>query len=197
MSGKSVPGYREEPGVPKASTTETFAAIRCTVDNWRWSGVPFFLRSGKRMARRATEIAIQFKSPPHLLFHESAAAKMEPNVLTLRIQPDEGISLKFNSKVPGPKPNAQPVRMDFLYGTSFGVDPPEAYERLLLDSMGGDSTLFTRADEVEAAWKFITPILEGWSALGSKHLDTYPAGSLGPRTADDLISREGRSWRRV
>jgi glucose-6-phosphate 1-dehydrogenase len=197
IGGKPVPAYRDEPGVPKDSTTETFAAIRCYVDNWRWSGVPFFLRAGKRMARRATEIAIQFKSPPFSLFRGPMAAKMEPNVLTLRIQPDEGISLKFTSKVPGPKANIQPVRMDFLYGTSFGADPPEAYERLLLDSMLGDSTLFTRADEVEVAWKFITPILESWRSAGARGLDQYSAGTLGPKSADELLARDGHSWRRV
>lgn len=195
--GKPSPGYMQESGVPADSTTETYAAIKCWVDNWRWSGVPFFLRSGKRLARRATEIAIQFKSPPHLLFRGPGVAKMEPNVLTLRIQPDEGISIKFTSKVPGPTTQMQPVRMDFLYGTSFGVEPPEAYERLLLDSIAGDSTLFTRADEVEAAWSFITPILDGWQDLGHSGLDTYAAGSWGPRSADELLAREGRSWRRV
>lgn len=195
--GKPAIGYMEEPGIPKDSTTETYAAIRCSVDNWRWSGVPFFLRSGKRLARRATEIAIQFKAPPHLLFQSRGVSQMEPNVLTLRIQPDEGISIKFTSKVPGPAPAMQPVRMDFLYGTSFGVEPPEAYERLLLDAAAGDSTLFTRADEVEAAWSFITPILDGWKARGPAGLDTYPAGSFGPRSADDLLAKEGRAWRRV
>ncbi|MBI3820773.1 MAG: glucose-6-phosphate dehydrogenase [Planctomycetes bacterium] len=195
--GKTVPGYLQEPGIPPESTTETYAAIHCAVDNWRWSGVPFFLRSGKRLARRATEIAIQFKAPPHLLFRGPAQARMEPNVLTLRIQPDEGISIKFTSKVPGPAPVLQPVRMDFLYGTSFGVEPPEAYERLLLDAAAGDSTLFTRADEVEAAWSFITPILDTWKSLGIADLDTYGSGTWGPRSADDLIARSGRAWRRV
>ncbi|MFN0206107.1 MAG: glucose-6-phosphate dehydrogenase [Planctomycetota bacterium] len=197
MAGRPAPGYLQEPGVPNVSTTESYAAIRCRVDNWRWSGVPFFIRAGKRLARRATEIAIQFKAPPHLLFRGPGLSKMEPNVLTLRIQPDEGISIKFTSKVPGPSPVMQPVRMDFLYGTSFGMEPPEAYERLLLDSIAGDSTLFTRSDEVEAAWSFITPILKGWDSLGSGGLDTYPAGSWGPRSADDLLAREGRAWRRV
>jgi glucose-6-phosphate 1-dehydrogenase len=197
IAGKPVPGYREEPGVAKDSTTETYAAFRCFVDNWRWSGVPFFLRAGKRLARRATEIAIQFKAPPHLLFKNPGAARPEPNVLTLRIQPDEGISIRFTSKVPGPKPIMQPVRMDFLYGTSFGIEPPEAYERLLLDAMTGDSTLFTRADEVEAAWAFTTPILEGWQALGAAGLDNYPSGALGPHSGDELLGREGRRWRRV
>lgn len=195
--GKSVPGYLGEPGIPKESSTETYAAIRCSIDNWRWSGVPFYLRSGKRLARRATEIAIQFKAPPHLLFQSPGNTRMEPNVLTLRIQPDEGISIKFNSKIPGPALAMQPVRMDFLYGTSFGVEPPEAYERLLLDAAAGDSTLFTRADEVEVAWGFITPILEAWKELGSTGMDTYPAGSWGPRAADDLLARDGRAWRRV
>ncbi len=197
IGGKPVPGYLEEKGVPKGSATETFAAIRCSIDNWRWSGVPFFLRSGKRLARRATEIAIQFKEPPHLLFRGSSGSRIDANVLTLRIQPDEGISLRFTSKVPGAAPALQPVRMDFLYGTSFGVEPPEAYERLLLDSILGDSTLFTRADEVEAAWTFMTPILQAWDELGAEGVDGYDAGGFGPRNADDLIGREGRSWRRV
>ncbi|MBL8696369.1 MAG: glucose-6-phosphate dehydrogenase [Planctomycetes bacterium] len=197
LSGKAVPAYTSEPGVPAASATETYAAIRCYVDNWRWSGVPFYLRAGKRLARRATEISIQFKSPPHSLFRGPASSRMEPNVLAVRIQPDEGISLRFTSKVPGPSPTLQPVRMDFLYGTSFGVEPPEAYERLLLDSMVGDSTLFTRSDEVEQAWRFVTPILEGWQQLGAHGVDSYPAGSWGPRSADDLIAHDGRSWRRL
>jgi glucose-6-phosphate 1-dehydrogenase len=197
VGGKPSAGYMQEPGVAPDSATETFAAIRCFVDNWRWSGVPFFIRAGKRLARRATEIAIEFKSPPHLLFQGPSASQLEPNVLAMRIQPDEGISLRFSSKVPGPAPVMQPVRMDFLYGTSFGVEPPEAYERLLLDAMAGDSTLFTRSDEVEAAWKFIDPIHEGWRQLGRRGLDQYAAGSWGPRSADDLIGRDGRSWRRV
>ncbi|HKE01632.1 MAG TPA: glucose-6-phosphate dehydrogenase [Planctomycetota bacterium] len=197
IGGHPVPAYLEEKGVDPHSATETFAAMRCFVDNWRWSGIPFYLRAGKRLARRATEIAIQFRSPPHLLFRGKMASRLEPNVLAIRIQPDEGISLRFTSKVPGPVAAMQPVRMDFLYGTSFGVEPPEAYERLLLDAIVGDSTLFTRSDEVETAWEFATPILDAWRSLGREDLDAYAAGSWGPPSAHELIGREGRSWRRI
>jgi glucose-6-phosphate 1-dehydrogenase len=197
LLGQSVPGYREEPGVAPDSTTETFAALKLYVDNWRWAGIPFYLRSGKRLPKRATEIAIHFRQPPLLLFGQSAASAIESNVLALRIQPDEGISLKFDSKVPSPTITVRPVKMDFYYGTSFGVEPPEAYERLLLDCMLGDSTLFTRHDEVELAWSLITSIIEGWRLVPPPQFPNYETGTWGPREAHDLIERDGRRWRRL
>ncbi|HKY33431.1 MAG TPA: glucose-6-phosphate dehydrogenase [Candidatus Polarisedimenticolia bacterium] len=191
VGGRGAAGFREEQGVSPGSTTETYVAIRLFIDNWRWAGVPFLLRTGKRLPKRATEIAIQFRPVPHLLFRKEAPA-IEPNVLAMRIQPDEGISLKMTSKGPGAM-TLQPVVMDFRYGTSFGADPPEAYERLLLDCMAGDSTLFTRRDEVELAWRFITGILDAWSAEDAPALHIYPAGSWGPEAADRLVEK----WRRV
>jgi glucose-6-phosphate 1-dehydrogenase len=197
LLGQSVPGYREEPGVAPDSTTETFAAIKLCVDNWRWAGIPFYLRSGKRLPKRVTEISIHFRQPPLLLFGQSAASVIEPNVLALRIQPDEGISLRFGSKVPSPTIMVRPVKMDFYYGTSFGGGPPDAYERLLLDCMLGDSTLFTRHDEIELAWSLITSIIEGWQQAPPPPLPNYEAGIWGPREAHDLIERDGRRWRRL
>jgi len=195
IGGKPVPGYREEPSVVKGSTTETFAAFKFFVDNWRWAGVPFYLRSGKRLPRRVTEIAIQFKQAP-LQFFGRGAEGMEPNLLALRIQPDEGISLRFGSKVPGQAISIRPVKMDFRYGSSFGGEPPEAYERLQLDCMLGDATLFTRADEVEAAWTLIDPVIEGWGANPPTDFPNYEAGVWGPQAAHDMLARDGREWRR-
>ncbi|MEK7276112.1 MAG: glucose-6-phosphate dehydrogenase, partial [Chloroflexota bacterium] len=193
--GQPVPGYRQEESVSPASTTETFAAFKFIIDNWRWAGVPFYLRSGKALPKRVTEIAIQFRQAPlHLFGH--ATEMMEPNLLALRVQPDEGIAIRFSSKVPGQAINIHPVKMDFRYGTSFGVEPPEAYERLQLDCMLGDATLFIRADEVEAAWALITPIIEGWQAAPAADMPTYDAGTWGPASADDFIARDGRAWRR-
>jgi glucose-6-phosphate 1-dehydrogenase len=196
VGGTEVPGYLEEPGVAASSTTETYAALRLAVDNWRWAGVPFYLRAGKRLPRRVTEIAIQFKAVPHLLFRGPGSEEIEPNVLALRIQPDEGIALKFGSKVPGPTVRIRSVAMDFRYGTSFGAEPPEAYERLILDGLLGDGTLFTRRDEVEAAWALITRIHEGWAAEAARRLPSYEAGSWGPVEADAFVADEGRAWRR-
>jgi glucose-6-phosphate 1-dehydrogenase len=193
--GKPVPGYREEPGVAAGSTTETYAAVRLALDNWRWAGVPFYLRSGKRLARRLTEIAIQFRRPPQLLFGADAEA-LPPNHLVLRIQPDEGIAVRFAAKLPVQEFQLRPVTMDFRYGTSFGVTAPEAYERLLLDAMRGDATLFARVDWVEAAWSLLAPIQTAWAA-GAAKLATYEAGSAGPPEAGRLLEREGRRWRRL
>lgn len=195
--GKPVPGYRLEKGIPADSITETYVAARFYVDNWRWSGVPFYLRHGKRLPKRDTEIAIQFKPPPLALFEHSAADELQPNVLVLNIQPDEGISISFESKVPGPSIRLRSVEMNFQYGTSFGVEPPEAYERLLMDAMMGDSTLFTRRDEVELMWQIATSILEGWQQIPAPTFPNYRAGSWGPAAADELVGRDGRSWRRV
>jgi glucose-6-phosphate 1-dehydrogenase len=198
--GQPVPGYRDEKGVSPTSLTETYVALKLWIDNWRWGGVPFYVRAGKRMPKRVSEIAITFKSVPHALFaHAGARLAQEPNVLTLRIQPDEGITLKFLSKVPGPTIEPRPVTMDFRYGTSFGTEPPEAYERLLLDCMLGDGTLFTRGDEVLESWRFCSRVLDGWAEADRRRgtpLPTYEAGSWGPKEAADLLARDGRVWRK-
>ncbi|MFA5043299.1 MAG: glucose-6-phosphate dehydrogenase [Kiritimatiellia bacterium] len=196
LNGKFVPAYRNEKNVANDSTTETYAAVKLFVDNWRWAGVPFYLRSGKRLPKRLTEIAIQFRQAPLALFG-SVMQGLDPNLLVLRIQPDESISIKFSSKAPGQAINIRPVKMEFDYGTAFGMEPPEAYERLLLDGMLGDATLFTRADEVETAWSRIMPILEGWKAYPSKDFPNYEAGTWGPASADDFMARDGRNWRRL
>jgi glucose-6-phosphate 1-dehydrogenase len=193
--GNPVPAYLDEPRVAPGSRTETFAALRVFVDNWRWAGVPFYLRAGKRLPKRVTEIALTFRQVPHRLF-DGAGVAPDANTLALRIQPDEGIALRFDSKVPGPENRVQPVAMEFRYGTSFGQEPPEAYERLLLDAILGDSTLFVRRDEVEASWAWIDAIEAGWAAADAAPAD-YPAGSWGPGDADALIGRDGRAWRRL
>jgi glucose-6-phosphate 1-dehydrogenase len=195
--GKPVPGYRQEPGVPPDSNTETYVAARFFVENWRWSGVPFYLRHGKRLPKRDSEIAIQFKPAPLALFQYTAADQLQPNTLVLHIQPDEGISMTFESKVPGHAIRVRSVEMNFRYGTSFGVEPADAYERLLLDCMLGDSTLFTRRDEVELQWMIVTAILRGWEQVPPPTFPNYRAGSWGPAAADDLIERDGRTWRRL
>ncbi|NPA90090.1 MAG: glucose-6-phosphate dehydrogenase [Chloroflexi bacterium] len=194
--GQPVPGYREEPGVNPQSTTETFVALRLQVNNWRWQGVPFYLRTGKRLPKRVTEIAVQFREVPHLLFPDSDIL-INPNVLALRIQPDEGISLRFEVKQPGPAMVVRSVNMDFQYGRAFGVRTPDAYERLLLDAMLGDQTLFTRADEVEQAWEVIDPILQAWQRDPAPDFPNYEAGTWGPREAHMLLAAEGRRWRRL
>jgi glucose-6-phosphate 1-dehydrogenase len=196
VGGAATPGYREEPEVDPESETETYVAGRFTIDDWRWSGVPFYLRAGKRLPKRATEIAIQFKEVPLRLFRESSGDPA-PNVLAMRIQPDEGIMLRFAAKVPGLGLDVRTVNMDFDYGTSFAVDSPDAYETLILDALLGDASLFTRADEVEAAWAVVTPIIEGWADTPAPHFPNYAAGSWGPEAADELIERDGRRWRRI
>jgi glucose-6-phosphate 1-dehydrogenase len=195
--GKEVSAYRAEPNVSPRSTTETFAALKLQLDNWRWAGVPFYLRSGKRLAKRVSEITIQFKEVPHLLFRDGLTESIQPNVMSVRIQPDEGISLQFSAKVPGTTPQIRPVRMDFRYGESFGAAPPTAYETLLLDCMLGDSTLFNRDDAVDLAWELVTPILDGWKRDGEKGLTFYEAGSWGPKEADQFVERDGRAWHRL
>jgi glucose-6-phosphate 1-dehydrogenase len=194
INAESVVSYREEKNVSSTSDIETFAALRVFIDNWRWSGVPFYLRAGKRLPKRATEIALVFKHPPGLLF-QNLTKKNEANVLALRIQPDEGTSLKINCKVPGLTGPIQPVKMDFRYGSYFGINPPEAYERLILDCMLGDSTLFARQDEVYNSWKFITPILEFWKNNKAIDFPNYAAGSWGPKAADQLLLQDKRKWR--
>lgn len=192
--GVAAAAYRSEPNVAADSRTETYAALKVFIDNWRWADVPFYLRAGKRLAKRVTDISIHFRPVPYPLFSRSGT-KTHPNVLTIRIQPDEGISLKFDSKVPGPVLRTAPVTMEFRYATSFGAEPPEAYERLLLETMLGDSTLFARRDEVETAWAWLEPLLECWGA-DPLPPELYPAGSWGPQGADTLIERDGRHWRR-
>jgi len=196
VEGEPAPGYRQEPEVDPESETETFVAARFSIDDWRWSGVPFYLRAGKRLPKRATEIAIQFKDVPLRLFRDSAGDPA-PNVLALRIQPDEGIMLRFAAKVPGLGLDVRTVNMDFAYDTSFVVDSPDAYETLILDALLGDASLFTRADEVEAAWAVVTPIIHGWAEMPAPHFPNYAAGSWGPEAADQLIERDGRRWRRI
>jgi glucose-6-phosphate 1-dehydrogenase len=195
VGGKQVEGYRQEANVAPDSTTETFVALKLEVDNWRWAGTPFYLRTGKRLPKRETEISVTFKRAPLALFQHLDPDAMTPNVLAMRIQPNEGMSLKIVAKVPGQGYDLQPVFMDFLYGSSFGRQSPDAYERLLLDVLLGDSTLFTRADEVEASWSIITPILEAWQHMPPPHFPNYPAGTWGPKAAAELIERDGRTWR--
>ncbi|MFU8857887.1 MAG: glucose-6-phosphate dehydrogenase [Deferrisomatales bacterium] len=198
LGGKAVPGYREEPGVAPGSRTETYVALKVLVDNWRWAGVPFYLRSGKRLARRVSEIAVAFKPVPHSLFGPLGADHLAPNVLVLNVQPEEGISLTLEAKRPGPKLCLGSLTLHFDYRTVFGEDPPEAYERLLLDAMLGDQTLFVRTDGVEAAWSILTGLLHTWEdadRCGTCRLRPYPAGSWGPPEADALLAADGRAWR--
>jgi glucose-6-phosphate 1-dehydrogenase len=193
--GQPVPGYRQEPGVNAESGTETYAALKLYFDNWRWAGVPFYLRSGKRLPKRVTEIAIQFKEAPHLLFAHATAQQFEPNVLVVRIQPDEGITLRIGAKIPGQTTRIRWVNMDFRYGASFGVASPEAYERLLLDCILGDSTLYARRDMTERGWELVMPLLEVWQQT-RPHFPNYEAGTWGPPEADGFIEQDGRRWRR-
>ena len=196
VAGEPVVGYRQEASVDPSSETETFVAARLLIDDWRWSGVPFYLRTGKRLPKRATEIAIQFNGVPHRLF-EHTASDPQPNLLAIRIQPDEGILLRFGSKVPGLGLDIRTVNMDFTYGSAFSTDAPDAYETLVLDAMLGDASLFTRADEVEAAWGTVTPIVDAWLDAPAPDFPDYPAGTWGPEAADHLIERDGRRWRRI
>ncbi|HWE36316.1 MAG TPA: glucose-6-phosphate dehydrogenase [Isosphaeraceae bacterium] len=208
--GRRVPGYRHEvreyfekvarrPIPPESvnSTTETFVAMKLYIDNWRWAGVPFYLRTGKRLPKRASEVSIQFKDVPQVLFNDHPEAPLEPTVLTLRVQPEEGLSMRIASKLPGPKVRIYPVQMEFNYSTSFGGTTPEAYERLILDVMAGDATLFMRRDAVEAAWRFVMPVLEHWDRVRVRSLPEYQCGTWGPIEADALIERDGRAWRRL
>ena len=207
VDGHEVSAYRDEVGVNPESLRETFVAMKVDIDNWRWAGTPFYLRTGKRLAKRATEIAIQFRRVPHSPFGGHAATpsgvlppnSIDPNLLVLRIQPDEGITLRFSAKVPGQSMQIRTVNMDFLYGSSFLKQSPEAYERLLLDCMLGDATLFAREDEVEEAWRFCTAILDGWRAHPPDrvHCPNYEAGTWGPQEAHDFMERDGRAWRRL
>src|SRR5579884_3571211 len=195
IEGNPAPGYRQEESVNPDSVTETFAALKLQVDNWRWADVPFYLRSGKRMPRKLTEIVIQFKRVPHLFFSMTPEDQMDPNLLIMRIQPDEGISLRFGAKLPGPEMHIRQVQMNFSYVEAFQIEPATAYETLLLDAMEGDPTLFNRADAVEAAWTVLEPLLEIWSATRPfQPFPNYAAGTWGPATADALLARDGRAW---
>jgi glucose-6-phosphate 1-dehydrogenase len=196
INGKPVPAYRDEPDVRPDSNTETYAAVKFWIDNWRWADVPFYVRSGKRLARKKSEIAIRFKSLPHRLFGE-AGDLLDNNTLVMKIQPEEGISLRFNAKVPGPKMHIRAVSMDFNYGTGFGVVSAPAYERLIGDAMRGDATLFTRWDAVERAWEEVMPILERWTETIDESFPNYPAGTQGPQSADRLLAMDGREWRKI
>ena len=195
INGADVPGYRRENGVKPDSTTDTYVAMKVFIDNWRWAGVPFYLRTGKRLPKRASEIAVQFKEVPEILYNVNPETPLEPNVLALRIQPDEGLSLRISAKLPGPKVRIYPVKMDFQYLTTFGGQTPEAYERLLLDVMAGDATLFMRRDAVETSWRWVTNILNAWKESGNRWLPEYAAGTWGPLEADKLIHADGRKWR--
>ena len=192
--GVAVPAYRQEPGVDPRSTTETYVAMKLLVDNWRWAGVPFYIRTGKRLPKRLTEVALQFQNVPHLAFNAAESRELRPNALVMRIQPDEGVALRFGAKVPGQAFKVRDVLMDMSYGASFLEEPPDAYERLLLDAMVGDPTLFIRSDEVDQAWQIVQPILTTWEE-GQTPLAGYAAGTWGPRQADQLIERDGRQWR--
>ncbi len=197
VAGKAAKGYREEDRIPPDSMTEAYVAMRINIDNWRWEGVPFYLRVGKQLPKKATEISIHFRRPPHVLFNRGTADD-PANVLVIRIQPDEGISLRVQVKKPGPSVVTERVKMDFHYANSFGKGSPEAYERLLLDAMAGDATLFARRDEVENAWRYIDLIEHAWhQSPNSPPMREYPAGSWGPEEADRLIEEDGRNWRRI
>jgi len=197
IDGKSVPGYREEQGVNPKSTTETFAAVQFFVDNWRWAGVPFFIRTGKRLGNNMTEIRVHFRRTPQALFSNTADEDVEPNIITFKIQPNDGISISFGAKRPGSHMTTVPVRADFEYSKAFGTATPVAYETLLLDAMRGDATLFTRGDEVESEWRIITPIEEAWAQLPPPSFPNYAAGSEGPEAANGLISGDHRKWHSI
>jgi glucose-6-phosphate 1-dehydrogenase len=196
VDGRRVPGYHDEAGVDPHSHTETFAAAKLSVNNWRWAGVPFFLRTGKRLPKRVSEIAIEFRRAPHKFLEGAISERPRRNVLVLRIQPDDGLALRLDVKVPGPTMRVRPVDMSFLYKDAFGGESPDAYERLLLDAMRGDGTLFARSDEVENAWAIITPVLNAWAEHPSVKIPTYPAGSWGPEEAEQLLAPYGHRWRR-
>jgi glucose-6-phosphate 1-dehydrogenase len=199
VGGKDVKGYRQEDRVDANSATETYAALKVGIENWRWAGVPFYLRAGKRLAKRVTEITIQFKQPPQLLFKNQSGAcrELQPNLIAMRIQPDEGISLRFGAKVPSPNMEVCPVNMNFSYAEAFGKSSANGYERLLLDAMLGDATLFAHRDGVEATWSLLTPILDYWAANKPKDLPNYAAGTWGPKSADELLARDGRAWHKL
>jgi glucose-6-phosphate 1-dehydrogenase len=196
IGGEKVPGYLQEEGVDTDSNTETYAALRLSIHNWRWAGVPFYLRSGKRMGRRVSEIAIQLKRPPGSLFTASEKFDLAANTIAFQIQPDEGSTVLLNAKIPGLETRTQPVKMHFRYSTTFGSNTPEAYERLILDAMIGDSTLFIRGDETEASWKLISPLHEYWDSVGRRGMESYASGSWGPLDSERLLWKNRHQWRR-
>ena len=189
---EKISGYLKEPDVATGSRTETFAALEFTIDNWRWQGVPFYVRTGKRLKKRVSAVTLHFKRPPHIIFESDE--EMPASTLTIRIQPEEGISLSFNGKIPGPDVKLGTVQMDFDYANTFGGPTPEAYETLLLDCLRGDATLYASSDWIEQSWELLMPVLEAWSAPSSTRVPSYPAGSWGPREADQLFDREWRRW---
>jgi glucose-6-phosphate 1-dehydrogenase len=195
INGQPRAGYREEPRVDPQSNVETFVALRLWVDNWRWSGVPFYLRTGKSLPLSTSEVRVQFRPPPQVLFAAQCGPRLDANSIKLRLQPNEGITLRFNGKIPGPSLQLRPVRMNFEYNAEFGAYTPEAYERLLLEAFAGDATLFIRRDEVETAWSLVDPIRQAWESQPLAKAEFYPAGSWGPELADELLARSGRSWR--
>jgi glucose-6-phosphate 1-dehydrogenase len=197
VAGQPVPAYRQEPNVAPGSNVETFVAMRVLIDNWRWAGVPFYLRTGKRLAARSSEIAIRFKRAPYALFRETPVEELDADWLILRIQPDESIRLRFNAKRPGPAMALESVAMEFKYKDWFQQAPAVGYETLIYDCLIGDATLFQRADQVEAAWAVVQPIIEAWAESATKEFPNYAAGSAGPKAADALIERDGRKWRPI
>jgi glucose-6-phosphate 1-dehydrogenase len=194
VEGQKTSGYLKEKDVAPDSKTETFVALKLFIDNWRWSGTPFYLRTGTCLPEKLSEVAVRFRSPPQTLFQKQCESPVYPNDLIVRVQPDEGISWRINGKVPGGALNIKPVALDFLYKTTFQKEPPEAYERLIYDAMIGDQTLYQRADNIEAGWRVVQPILDAWKK-GGVPLASYPAGSAGPAEADELLARDGRRWR--
>jgi glucose-6-phosphate 1-dehydrogenase len=195
VDGQLRPGYRQEPKVKPDSNVETFVAMKLLIDNWRWSGVPFYLRTGKNLPMSASEVRIQFRRTPHVLFAAQCGPKLDANALTLRLQPNEGISLRFNGKVPGTSLAVRPVRMNFSYDSEFGAYTPEAYERLLLEAIAGDATLFIRRDEVETAWGIVDSIRRGWEDQRLTNREFYAAGTWGPVASEDLIAQSNHAWR--
>jgi glucose-6-phosphate 1-dehydrogenase len=194
IDGKAVPGYRQEPNVAPDSTTETYVGLKLGIDTWRWAGVPFYIRTGKRLVTRTTEIAVCFRQAPYALFRDTPVERMPPNILLLRIQPDEGLSISFSAKRPGPEIKIDGVAMDFAYKDYFGPLAAVGYETLLYDCLLGDATLFRRADAVEVSWCAVQGLLDDWKRNGPKDLPTYAAGSSGPKAADELLARDKRAW---
>ncbi|MBN8551107.1 MAG: glucose-6-phosphate dehydrogenase, partial [Deltaproteobacteria bacterium] len=206
VNGQPTLGYLEEKDIPQDSITETFAALKLEIDNWRWAGVPIYIRAGKRLPKRITEISVAFKRAPESLFRGRQVGDLEQNILAIQVQPNEGISLKISSKAPGPRMRVRPVVMDFTYDNSFGVASPDAYERLLLDAMKGDASLFTRDDEIEEAWDYLSPILQMWAEKGKGKtasgltippVYSYEGGSWGPPEAAGLLALQGHAWRKL
>jgi glucose-6-phosphate 1-dehydrogenase len=195
LDGRLVPGYRQEKGVSLESSTETYVALRLLIDNWRWAGVPFYLRTGKRLAATVSEIAVTFHRTPHMIFRRDPSSGLAPNDLVIRIQPDEGIALTVIAKTPGPDLKLAPVNLDFRYGEVFGGRPPDAYERLLLDAIHGDATLYARGDWVEQAWDILTPVMQGWAASSPPTFPNHEAGTWGPEEAARILTDPNGRWR--